>query len=256
MPQPHSACPRQLPMPYACTLRILQDWIGGPNSSCWMCVRPADQACVHLEPETCAADYLSLTMRGANDEQADTLPGSSKIDSVTGDSLPGIGPGTFRPDTEPRTVKLAQRSTPRRHRLGWITPRDGLACRRHSGQAGRREPQASVASSGPCVGAADGCGDRCGQGHQLIGVTVTHTAPVFLKTYMASLSGGDWSLRPTGAVILEGTKDALISHAKFDGVRRSNSRLLSVLCSCLPSCSRSSLLCSRSLCLRHFAVLL
>jgi len=57
-------------------------------------VRPADQACVHLEPETCAADYLSLTVRGANDEQADTLPGSSKIDSVTGDSLPGIGPGT------------------------------------------------------------------------------------------------------------------------------------------------------------------
>ena len=29
-------------------------------------------------------------------------------------------------------------------------------------------------------------------GHKLVGVTVTHTAPVFLKTYMASLSGGDW----------------------------------------------------------------
>ena len=29
-------------------------------------------------------------------------------------------------------------------------------------------------------------------GHKLVGVTVTHTTPVFLKTYMASLSGGDW----------------------------------------------------------------
>jgi hypothetical protein len=55
-------------------------------------------------------------------------------------------------------------------------------------------------------------------GHQLVGVTVAHTAPVFLKTYMASLSGGDWSLRPTGAVILEGTKDARVSHCVFDGV--------------------------------------
>jgi hypothetical protein len=55
-------------------------------------------------------------------------------------------------------------------------------------------------------------------GHQLVGVSVTHTAPVFLKTYMASLSGGDWSLRPTGALILEGTIDSLVSHCVFNGV--------------------------------------
>ena len=48
------------------------------------------------------------------------------------------------------------------------------------------------------------------EGHQLVGVSVTHTAPIFLKTYMASLSGGDWSLRPTGAVILEGTIKCLV----------------------------------------------
>lgn len=56
------------------------------------------------------------------------------------------------------------------------------------------------------------------EGHQLVGVSVTHTAPVFLKSYMASLSGGDWSLRPTGAVIFEGTKDASVSHCIFNGV--------------------------------------
>ena len=75
------------------------------------------------------------------------------------------------------------------------------------------------------------------EGHQLVGVSVTHTAPIFLKTYMASLSGGDWSLRPTAAVILEGpsvmnvffmlflltddligTRDALVSNCVFNGV--------------------------------------
>jgi hypothetical protein len=54
--------------------------------------------------------------------------------------------------------------------------------------------------------------------HVLNGVTVTHTAPVFLKPYMASLSGGDWAIRPTAAVILAGTENALVQDSIFDGV--------------------------------------
>ena len=55
-------------------------------------------------------------------------------------------------------------------------------------------------------------------GHQLIGVSVQHTAPVFLKQYMASLSEGDWAIRPTGAVMLTGVKNALVQHCEFNSV--------------------------------------
>jgi hypothetical protein len=55
-------------------------------------------------------------------------------------------------------------------------------------------------------------------GHQLIGVRIEHTAPVFMKQYQGSLSGGDWAIRPTGAVMLTGVRDAVVRFCTFSGV--------------------------------------
>ena len=49
--------------------------------------------------------------------QHDIAVGDGKWPATTIAGRPGIGPGAFRSDTEPRTVKLAQRSAPRRHRM-------------------------------------------------------------------------------------------------------------------------------------------
>ena len=36
--------------------------------------------------------------------------------------------------------------------------------------------------------------------------------------YLGALSGADWSIRPTAAVVLTGTEGALVQHATFDSV--------------------------------------